>query len=172
MNVKQAERGRKVIFRAFTRLCFYSNSRMFDLLKWVSFPQVKLENILSHPALNTSGVERHMQLKLAVCVYVCFMSNKINRIQDPEYSISSFHRTGNMSASVCDIRASTQTRPITRSYFYSAVPPRAPADVRRKLFMSVSSCMNKPQDDRLKRQKTKHRRVHALQHAKQLWINE
>ena len=32
------------------------------------FPQVKLENILSHPALNTSGVERHMQLKLAVCV--------------------------------------------------------------------------------------------------------
>lgn len=70
MNVKQAERGRKVIFRAFTRLCFYSNSRMFDLLEWVSFPQVKLENILSHPALNTSGVERHMQLKLAVCVCV------------------------------------------------------------------------------------------------------
>lgn len=114
----------------------------------------------------------HAAEACSVCVCVCFMSNKINRIQDPEYSISSFHRTGNMSASVCDIRASTQTRPITRSYFYSAVPPRAPADVRRKLFMSVSSSMNKLQDDRLKRYKTKHRRVHALQHAKQLWINE
>lgn len=71
MTVKQAERGRRVIFRAFTGLCFYSDSRVFELLEWVSFPQVKLENILSHPALNTSGVERHMQLKLAVCVCVC-----------------------------------------------------------------------------------------------------
>lgn len=87
MTVKQAERGRRVIFRAFTGLCFYSDSRVFDLLEWVSFPQVKLENILSHPALNTSGVERHMQLKLAVCVCVCFMSNKVNKIPDPEDSV-------------------------------------------------------------------------------------